>query len=123
MRVSGDRATGLIVTTVTTPMVLLALLFATQLTLRLHTLGTVRAAAQVAASTVADEARSRERAEDRLRAALGEVGAGARVDWSVDAEVVLVSVSLEPPSLGAPDALGIGDRIEHTARARVERWR
>jgi hypothetical protein len=121
-RVSGDRATGLVVTSITTPMVLLALLFATQLTVRLHASSTLRSASRVAASAVADDVRAVEPAERQLRATLGPRGADAHVDWSIGPDVILVSVSLEPPSLGAPAAFGLDSRIEHTASVRTERW-
>jgi hypothetical protein len=125
-RCRGDeRGTGVVATMMVVPLVLVLVLFATQVLLRLHTRARVAASAHAAARDVGVDAASPSAATARAGQDLrAELGREAEIEWWLRPDRVEVRVRLPAPRLLAIGAFGaLGPPIEVAASSPVEGWR
>lgn len=135
-RRTGDAGVGLVGTIGGSLVVVSLLLVVTQFLVHLAATSTLTSAAHEGARLAASGAvdhhdpaavlAARQLAEERVRAVLGRYGEGVAVDWSGSTtDQVVLRLAADPPGVvlrALPSSLG-ADRIDRTARVRVEDWR
>ncbi|MEL7208867.1 MAG: hypothetical protein AAGK32_11675 [Actinomycetota bacterium] len=108
------------------PIVLLLVLFATQVAARLHAKAELDALATHAsrAAAVAPGPIRVDAATAELRALLGRAGPDAGITWSIDEDAVALRIEVAPPTVVDAGLLGpLAEPLVVHSRIRRERWR